>query len=791
MNRYVLITLLLCLQTMTYAKPAKVLHGRVKDAETGKNLPLANIQIQGTYRGTISNDVGWYRLEIPQLPATIRVRYIGYESQAIKITRASTDSLTFFLKPTVIPFREIVVTGEDPAVAILRKVIAAKAEWRKRLRSLRAETYTRFNLENDSGIVSIAETISELFWDKEKGVREVIKSQRETSNLTQEQNFASAHYVPNFYDDDIELAGFQMVGPTHPKALDYYQVKLVGERLLDDKIVFDISIRPKNKLRPTFVGTISVLDEVFALLSVDLKPGPAVLFPPPINNWEFHYRQQFSNFGRDFWLPVDVRIGGKLKIKIVGAEFPQIKHEQISRLTDYQVNIDLPDSLYARKKIITRDSLSLEIDSLFVVNDIRIPLTEREDVAYESLDSTMTLAKAFKPTGFLARMAELSVRNEDREVASTREQKKRRFNFDLTPQLWFNRVDALHLGLKVRQPVTKKFSLLVEGGYKTGLKKWSYGAGTIYRFAPKREGQMKLHYSAGTVPQTPSEIYPLVVNGIVNLFGYTDYFDYYWNEKFRVEGKMRLPKFPGSVTLAFNAEQHSNIAKSTDFDLLQREVIQRKNPLIPTGSLNSIEMKIVIGYDDVPWGIVGQERLELLLETSQPDWDSDFNFTRYHLRLDYRIPTFFRRRMLPNALDFRLIAGTATGELPPQRLGLLDVSLGAFTPFGAFKTVRNHPLAGDRYLALFWEHHFRTIPFELLGLRTLARRGWGLLLHGASGRAWNGRAWPENFPVNHSGDTIHEIGLSLSGLFNVARIDVTRGLTRKSWFAGVSLAKMF
>ncbi len=98
-----------------------------------------------------------------------------------------------------------------------------------------------------------------------------------------------------------------------------------------------------------------------------------MIFPPPINYWEFYYKQQFCNFDQEFWLPVDVRIGGQLKIKIVGAEFPKIKHNQISRLTNYKVNIALPDSLFAKKKIISRDSLSLEKDSLFTVNEIRIP----------------------------------------------------------------------------------------------------------------------------------------------------------------------------------------------------------------------------------------------------------------------------------------------------------------------------------------------------------------------------------------------------------------------------------
>ncbi len=212
----------------------------------------------------------------------------------------------------------------------------------------------------------------------------------------------------------------------------------------------------------------------------------------------------------------------------------------------------------------------------------------------------MTLAKAFRPTGFLARMAELSVRSDDEEIASTRENKKRKFNPDFTPQLWFNRVDALHLGLKLRQPVTKKFSLLAEGGYKTGLKKWSYVAGVLYRFASKLGGKLVLNYSAGTIPRTSTGIYPQAITGVVNIFGYSDYFDYYWNEKFRAESEIRLPKIPGSVALAFNVETHSNLAKSTDFDLLRRETIQRENPAITAGRLNSVEFKIVFGDNEAP-----------------------------------------------------------------------------------------------------------------------------------------------------------------------------------------------
>ena len=67
-----------------------------------------------------------------------------------------------------------------------------------------------------------------------------------------------------------------------------------------------------------------MLDEDYILLNVDLKPNESILFPPPIKEWNLYYKQQFSNFGKEFWLPVDVRINGDLLIGFTGLQFPRI-----------------------------------------------------------------------------------------------------------------------------------------------------------------------------------------------------------------------------------------------------------------------------------------------------------------------------------------------------------------------------------------------------------------------------------------------------------------------------------
>jgi hypothetical protein len=46
-----LICLVLVSFTLSPAQTGKVIHGTIKDAQSGESLPVANIQIEGTYPG--------------------------------------------------------------------------------------------------------------------------------------------------------------------------------------------------------------------------------------------------------------------------------------------------------------------------------------------------------------------------------------------------------------------------------------------------------------------------------------------------------------------------------------------------------------------------------------------------------------------------------------------------------------------------------------------------------------------------------------------------------------------
>jgi hypothetical protein len=791
----VLFLLILLIATTAFAQ--KVIKGTVTDAETGEKLISTNLLIEDSYRGTITNDSGAYSITIPDslLPATVLVRYIGYQSEQRKITAESASQQNFALQPSVTEMEEVVVTGEDPGITIMREVIERKQQWRQQLDTYRAEAYTRQTLSNDTSIVSITESSSEVFWDDEQGHREVLKSKRQTANIEAGDNFAGVSYLPNFYDDNIDIAGFEVVGVTHPDALNYYDFKLVDQTSLDDQTVFEIEVLPARKLQPLFKGTVYVLDEAYALLRVNLVPNDVINFPRPVQSVNLSYKQQFNNYGQDFWLPADVRIAGDVKISMVGLDFPQIKFKQLSRITNYQVNTALPDSLYDQENTFSVDSTTISSDSLITRQVDTVPLSDEEQTAYTTLDSTMTLEKAFKPSGFLAGFVDDD--GEDNSGSGL-------IDFmdqvpgNISPNARYNRVDQLYAGLQYSIDATDWLTLRAKGGYSTGYEQWNYGGGLSLQWLdqPNFEATLGSNYAAQTATRMNSPIYKPYYTIIPNLLGNRGYFDYYRSEGFRTFSSWELPRQDLSLEIGFSSRDHSSLTTNTAYDLLGESNF-RTNPPIQEGRLQAIDIDAGYNLDEgYNFGVTGQKFIRFGLEHSSDKLGSDFNYTKYSGHISWTFPTFYQRRLLSNSLDVNLRGGTYSGDLPFQKLGIIDAAIGQSAPYGVMKAARNRPYEGQQYLALNLEHNFRTIPFEALGLTSLVERNIGLIVFGGVAKTW-GPDWNptqlalRTYIPNGTDGTHLEAGASLNGILGLFRLDVAARIDQPALLVNISVARLF
>jgi len=767
--------------------------GVVKDAETGETLPAASIIIQDTYSGTVSNLDGRYSIQLDSLPATLKVSYIGYHSQTASIQTPADTLINLFLEPSTEELEEIVVTDEDPALHIMREVIKSKQQWRPQVKNYKAEAYTRAVLENDTSIVSITETVSDIYWEREKGHREVIKNRRQTNNIAENQNFTGVNYVPNFYDDDIKIAEFNLVGPTHPEALSFYSFKLIDQRQIDGQTVYEIQVTPKKGLQPTFKGTIFVLDEAFAMIQVELEPNKVVRFPPPIRDFNLDYQQQFRNFQDSLWLPVDMRVSGQIKIKLPGINFPMINFRQLSRITNYQINRIQPDSIFNSDNIFQIDTTSVKNDSLLSEKVDLVPLSAEEQEAYKNIDSTQTLDEAFKPSGVLAGLVNDDEGSNNNFIPDIPGQ--------LSPQVRFNRVDEFFGGLSYEKRFfDRRLQLSGSGGFATGYDEFNYSAGIgIWPIPNTRRFVASFDYYKRTDSRYQSELYSMELTSFQPLMGARDYFDYLLNKGFTTGVGYMFPSNNVTVRMLYKDEDHESLTKNTEYDLLGRAPFRRENPAIDEGDLHSLIWRLEIGDGglDDNFGVSGSQGATFEIEHSGDFINSDFDFTRYKLDASYRINTLYRRRFIPNTLDLNLRAGTFTGNLPLQRFGAIDGSLSSFSRFGAMRTLRNIPYTGEHYVSFTAEHHFRTIPFEILGLQWPVEQGWGLIGFGGLAQTWIGSKRLDDIRSSErslflqTDNLASEIGFSLNGIFSLFRIDVAYRVDDPSLFLGFGVAKLF
>lgn len=801
------------------------LSGQVLDAETGESLPAASIQLKNTYRGSITNEDGFFELRVPPEhkpesdPDGYRLifRFIGYETKEVSVQPDTPQTVE--LRPSAQELEELVFTGEDVALHIMERVIARKQLWRADLKSWRAEAYTRNTLANADSLVSVSESLTLSWWKRDKGIREYVVDQQQTRNLLTEQNFAGIQNLPNFYDDEIEIAGFRIIGVTHPDAFRFYDFKVMGQRGEGESKVYDIEVIPATRLQPSFKGRVSVLAEEYALLEVELKPADMVFFPPPVQEADFSYRQQFSNYGGDFWLPVDLRISGRVKVGIPGLRFPEFRLNLASAITDYEVNPAVPDSVFgsARANDFTLTRLSDEqrlqmgrsLDSGDGSSARSIPLNEEESEAYARIDSTQAVGDAFQPSGILSGFVGNGGGDEGPPPSGFRAR------LSLSPEVRFNRVEGLYGGVRPEFRLPAGLRLQALAGYASAGERLAYGGGLHFRspiLAEESAWRPRLHaqvaYRNDVRPRIESALYPALISSVSMLSGGSDYLDYYGRERIRLHTSVFFDdalltgrRLRGSIALSSERQRALRARSSYSF---AGGVQQRANAPVHEGVLNSMLFSIGTSAGPAPFGFAGSNTTALTIEHADPGFlGGDFSFTRYEGRLDIRVNTFLQRRFLPNTLDIRMQGFTYQGDVPPQRFGAFDGRISGFSAFGSFRTLQNRMSEGQQGAAVFWEHNFRTAPLELLSLNRLAKSGIGILIHGASGRTWLDAQGREALSAGtvHDGFRAftpaaddgwrHELGVSVNGIFSILRIDATWRLDQPGFFGGISAARVF
>jgi len=726
-----------------------VISGSVRDSVTLLPLTSAHVILTGSDQGTITNREGTFEITITRLPATLLFRHVGYHSLEVEFVPNGARTINVNLIPVPIQLPELLIAGDYLATSIMEEVIRRKAERRTHLNAYQSRGYARITLMNRDQIVLINEAVFDRFYSKDSGIRNVIRSKRETSDFHEQLGLK---IVPqDFSSDAVEINGLSFFGPTHPDALEHYTFTFAGRRIWNQLPLYDIYVAPKTNQEATFVGRIAVMDSIFALVEIDLKPASHVTFSPETHDWSISYRQQFAKVD-SFWLPVDIDLQGWIHVEPNGQRIRPAVVAQTGRMVDYQVNQTVPTAPFASEDQIQIDSISVIRDDLFLMGLDMIALTPRELEALEDLrwKKPLTLREALPAEKAVTGGAILN------EIYSFELGDPSQFSWPaitgLVPWVRYNRVDGTHIGAGTAFPYGR--NNIISARIAQSLKIGRTRASASLKTKRGRSWQTILSFERNSQPQNGTLIHTEAMNSILSRIFAIDVYDWYWATKVHAGAQYQTNWGRMTLTGTYTWMDSMQTSVTSPWPLTKTFSY---NPSIITGQRQSIEFTFATGSSWQPYFIHPSKRLEVKIGfANSPHQQRDL---RLSLAGDYWVRTLMRRRPKPSTLSVRFLAGFVTNQAPKDRWHVVDGTMGPIGELGTLRSVRNHRWTGRRIAGAYWEHDFRSLLFELLQLRPLVDQNVSVRLGGGH--------------VYIDGRWIHE------GTFSIARAPVRIHLTRR------------
>lgn len=112
---------MLLLSTASIAQESFTLSGTISDKSNGETQFGANVFLQGTTIGVITNEYGFYSITAPEGNYILSISYLGYLGIEQEVTLTKNQKLDFELSATTTQLEEVTVTAEEPERALIRK----------------------------------------------------------------------------------------------------------------------------------------------------------------------------------------------------------------------------------------------------------------------------------------------------------------------------------------------------------------------------------------------------------------------------------------------------------------------------------------------------------------------------------------------------------------------------------------------------------------------------------------------------------------------------------------------
>lgn len=696
-----------------------VLAGTVRDSVSGDPVGLAIIRVPGGQGAgsTITDDAGHFALTVAAGPVRLEVRRIGYRPLTLAATAPDT-ALVIAIAPVPIGVAGITVRPtEDPAIEVMRRVIAHKQNVLSHLHDYRYAADVKFVVRNlalppdsPTSILVVTESKTTAYWERPNHYQETIVARRETGNLNPDQNLVSVGEIVNFARDRIDLRKYSIVSPIADDALAHYDYRMLDTTEAAGQRLFTIAIIPRSEASPLFVGVLTVADSTYDVRSIDVGANQALRFTF-VSNLRYHQRLEDAGGGR--WMPAEIRLTGEIHLAVPIPGVPsRLAFEHQATLTGFEFDQGQRPRGIGEYRVVVADSADRN-DSATWAEGSGIPLTPAEREAWARIDSV-----ALAPASLGHRVAT--------GLGAA-------LFLATNPTFFhFNRVDGAYLGAGGDWSLSPDWIVGTRAGYAFGTERWQGSVGLNRKLDDDRQ----IWVGVGAYDQT--EHRPALVSSDYNptfraLLSRIDPLDYFRERGVRAFASGKV--FRGTrLELSFVDAQQSSLPVTTDYGLVPGARALRPNdPILPThlralGATATYDSRPLLKSKGRDYRLrqLVQTRITGSVEVAAPDlFPGDFSYRRYLLRIE-RI----QRTLNLGVTSITAVGGIATGWVPPQRYFTVDFGRELYTyqPNG-FNTLNGNNFSGTRATMIVVNHDFDRLLFAKSGLPGIRSLPFTLNVH--------------------------------------------------------------
>ncbi|QZT36810.1 DUF5686 and carboxypeptidase regulatory-like domain-containing protein [Halosquirtibacter xylanolyticus] len=501
---------------------AEKVTGIVYDYKTKEPIPYVQVKVAETYIGTVTSDEGYFEIEVPKLPVTIEIKYIGYKSLTLDI-KETKNSVSVYLQEESLKLDEITVTPNTSYDQFLLKQIVKNRKHNNPdlLNNIHYRDYTRMSVfvgnidkrkisssrifkNQTEAMIPTSDTTVMMPFFIEESITDHFRSQHNDSvNHVLNRSDGVMNEIKdqvrgvlnkrltadiNLYNNQIEVFQRGFPSPISRMSSIYYNVYVTDSIANGNTKLYKFGFYPKSKKNTTFSGYFWVDSKSWALTEVRAKlPNSAnINF---VSNFSIAIDYKQNKNGKWFYDQQKMKLHFSLSKQgkdLTGKPFLIQRINTFQEIQQVKTHIQSKEIQQVKTHIQSKEIQQLEQDSILHLVRKQTPMDQFEMSADKGI-------KILKNNWF--------IKNVDRFSAMTLNGYYNLNKIDLGPYFSFynkNEIEGSRVTLPFRTS-RKMFDNFTVGGYLGyGFKnkEFAYGGNIGYQFKTPHRSiiSSKYHY---------------------------------------------------------------------------------------------------------------------------------------------------------------------------------------------------------------------------------------------------------------------------------------------------------